>query len=183
VTPLERLRLAAALGHAVAASELRLVTPAGETIVVSAHPGADIDPCAMRRVVRAFACPDNTDHSQRVAAVEFGGSLDHLGGGVYRVAHHGIEQRWVASLLAPARIAELLDDVGLDAVPDEALHGCLKPDPELGVTLLVITANDERYLDLLDPIATQAAAAIFVEELRCAASLHPSFREASGEAS
>lgn len=170
MTPLERLRLAAALGHAVPASELRLHTPAGETIIVSAHPAADIDPCAMRRVVCAFACPNNTDYSQRVAAVEIGGSLVDLGGGVFRVGRNGTEQRWVASLLTPDRIAELLDDVGLDKLPDEAMHGCLKPDPELGVTLLVITANDERYLDLLDHIASRAAAAIFVEELRCTAS-------------
>lgn len=169
VTPLERLRLAAALGHAVPASELRLHTPAGETIFVSAHPSADIEPCAMRRVVQAFACPNNTDHSGRVAAVEFGGSLTDLGGGVFRVGRNGMEQRWVASLLTPDRIAELLDDVGLDELPDDAMHACLKPDLELGVTLLVITANDERYRHLLDDIATQAAAAIFVEELRCTA--------------
>ncbi len=191
MTPLERLRLAAALGHAVPASELRLHTPAGETIIVSAHPSADIDPCAMRRVVCAFACPNNTDHSGRVAAVEFGGSLTDLGGGVFRVAHNGMEQRWVATLLTPDRLAELLDDVGLDELPDEAMHGCLKPDPELGVTLLVITANNERYLDVLDDIATKAAAAIFVEELRCTAThdalrSQPHFqsvRESSGEAS
>lgn len=191
VTPLERLQLAAALGHAVPASELRLHTPAGETIFVSAHPSADIDPCAMRRVVLAFACPNNTDHSGRVAAVEFGGSLTDLGGGLFGVGRNGMEQRWVASLLTPDRIAELLDDVGLDELPDDALHACLKPDPELGVTLLVITANDERYRHLLDDIATQAAAAIFVEELRCTAThdarrSQPHFesvRESSGEAS
>lgn len=169
MTPLERLRLAAALGYAVPASELRLHTLAGETIIVSARPVADIDPCAMRRVVCAFACPNNTDHSGRVAAVGFGGSLVDLGGGVFGVGRNGTEQRWVASLLTPERIAELLDDFGLDELPDEAMHACLKPDPELGVTLLAITANDERYRDLLDDIATQAAAAIFVEELRCAA--------------
>jgi len=169
VTPLERLRLAAALAHSVPAAALHLRTTGGDTVVVSAHPAADIDPCAMRRVVRAFAGADQPDHSARIVDVEFAGSLRAGEGGVFRVAHNGIEQRWVASLLAPQRLTELLDDVGLDRIPEHAMRGCLKPDGDLGVTLVVITASDLRYVDDLDEIAAQAAAAIFVEELRVSA--------------
>jgi len=170
MTPLEHLRLAAAVCHTIPASELHLRSSTGETIMVSAHRAADLDACALRNVVRAFACPNNPDYSERIVAIDYGGSVSDLGGGVFRVAHNGSEQRWIASLLQPERIAELLDDIGADELPDEAMNGCLKPDPDLGVTLLVITANHERHLAALDDIAAQAAAAIFVEELRYSAS-------------
>ena len=166
MTPLERLRLAAALGHTVPGAEFRLHTDRGESIVVGRHPTADIDPCAMRRVVAASACPGHRDHSQRVVDVSVGGALTDIGGGVYASRFAGCEQRWVASLLEPQCLADLLDDVGLDAVPDEAMHACIKPDSGLGVTILTIAANDARYHHALDEIAAQAAAACFVEELR-----------------
>jgi hypothetical protein len=151
----------------VPASQLRLHTVDEQTIVVGNHPSADLDACAMRRLIRASARPGGPDHAHRIARIELGGSLDDLGGGVVRVVRAGIEQRWIASLLAPHHLVELLGEVELDQVPDEAMHASVKPDPQLGVSLLVITANDPRHAHHLDALAAQAAAALFVEELRC----------------
>lgn len=181
MTPLERLRLAVSLAHCVPGSELRLLTSNDETIVVNAHPAADLDACAMRRVVRAASCPSRPDVSERVVAVAYGGSLEDLGGGVFRAVSNGREQRWIASLLRPRRIADLLGDVGLHEVPDDAMHACLKPDAELGVTLMVITADDARHAHHLDEIATRAAAAIFVDEMWCSVLHHISTVGSAGD--
>jgi hypothetical protein len=179
--PLDRLRLATALGHAVPGAQLTLHTDRGEQIVVASHPAADVDPCALRRVVIAFGHERCLDHSGKVDQVTIGGALDDLGGGVYRVLRHGIEQRWIATLLEPDVVAELL--VGLDDAAAEAMHGCLKPDCELGVTMLVVTSDDPRAGEVLDEIAQQAAALIFAEELlRAAVGLsEPGARSADAE--
>ncbi|BAN04443.1 hypothetical protein [Ilumatobacter coccineus] len=165
MTSLERLRLAVALGHAVPGAELRLRTVDDEQIVVASEPHGAISPCVMRRVAIASSWPNVPDHSAKIVDIEVGGSLEDLGGGVYRVERDGIEQRWIASTLHPDAISDLLDLVGLDTVPADAMHGCLKPDCELGVTLLVVTSTDLRYSHALDDIAAQAATSMIVEEL------------------
>lgn len=161
MTSLERLRLATALGHAVDGAELTLTTDCEERIIVSHHPAADIDPCKMRSVVAASVCPQHPDLSHRITDILIGGALVDLGGGVYSRVLHGAEQRWVASLLHVDRVAEVLHKI----VPDNALDASLKPDGELGVTLLAITATDERSQRVLDAVAAHAAAMCFVEEL------------------
>jgi hypothetical protein len=168
MTPLERLRLAVAVGHAVHGAELRVHTDAGDTVIVSTHPAASLDHCAMRGLVAASACPAKPDVSEHIVSFELTGAVVDAGGGVYRVVRHGHEQRWIPSLLHPSRLAELLDPLRLDGVTDDDLHATLKPDGQLGVTLVVLTTA-ERYVDRLDEAAERSAAAIAVEELRCAA--------------
>jgi hypothetical protein len=168
VTPLERLRLATALAHTVAGAELRLTADHGDTIVVSSHPAADLDPCKLRQVVAA-ACLRTCDIAERIAAIAVGGSLADHQGGVFRVERDGVDQRWIASLLTPDRVAELLADIGCEQVPEESMHGVVKADPQLGVSLLVITVDDPAFASELDRIAAEAAAAVFVEELCSAA--------------
>jgi hypothetical protein len=167
MTPLERLRLAVAVGHAVHGAELRLHTDSGDMFIVSTHPAASIDPCAMRGLVAASASPAKPDVSEHIVSVELTGAVVDAGGGVYRVVRQGHEQRWIPSLLHTSRLAELLDPLRLDGVTDDDLHATLKSDAQLGVTLVVLTTA-ERYVDRLDEAAEQAAAAIAVEELRCA---------------
>ena len=171
MTPLERLRIASALCHAVPGAELRVQTDSDEMIVVSHHRAADIDPCALRRVVAASACPGQPDLSERVIDVTVGGSLVDIGGGVFAVSAGGFEQRWVASLLKPQRVADLLREVGLGAVPADAMCVRLKPDSDLGVTMIAVTTVEAQYHHALDEVAAQAAATCFVEELRCAAAV------------
>lgn len=166
MTPLERLRLSTALTHAAAGAEMRLRSDCDEHIVVSHHPAADIDPCAMRRVVAASACPNNPDYSDRMFDIDVGGSLTDLGGGVFGSKLNNGEQRWLTSLLVPCVISRILDDVGVTGVPAEAMKATVKPDPDLGVTVFVISSNDPQYDASIDEVAAQAAAACFVEELR-----------------
>ena len=166
MTSLERLRLAVALAHTVRGAELHLSTDRGEQIVVSHHPAADIDPCALRRVAAASACPTQPDYSKRVVDISFGGTLIDLGGGVFSSLRDDVARRWVVTLLDPQRAADVMEDIGLEAVPESAMRASLKPDSGLGVTVLAISVNDARYHYALDEIAAQVAAAFFVEELR-----------------
>lgn len=167
VTPLQRLQLTVALAHAVPGSILRMRGRDGQTVVVADHPAADLDACAMRRVVHASARPDGPDLAPYVASIDLDGSLDDLGGGVVRVVRDGVEQRWIPSLLAPPRLVDLL--VGVGGATDDAIGACVKPDPELGVSLVVIAPEDANATRGIDALAAEAAAVIFVEELRCAA--------------
>ncbi len=93
------------------------------------------------------------------------GALQHLGGGVYRRVVDDVEQRWIATVLPPETVAELLDLCGPTGTPDDAMHACLKPDCDLAVTCVVITANSGEFRHLLDEIAANASAVILVEEL------------------
>ena len=52
-----------------------------------------------------------------------------------------------------------------EVAPGDALDASLKPDGDLGVTLLAITSIGEDSQYVLDAVAQSAAAACFVEEL------------------
>ena len=165
MTNLENLRLSTALAHVVPGATLHLSCHSGQMVNVGAHPTADLDACALRKVVIASACPDVPDYSQLVSEIKVCGSLQHIGGGVHRRVVGEVEQRWIATLLSPATVADLLDDCGPNGIPHDAMHACLKPDNDLAVTCIAITANDPKFDRLLDEVAAQAMSAFLVEEL------------------
>ncbi len=169
MTPLERLRLAVAVGHAVHGAELRFHTDEGGVVIVSSHPAAQFDHCTMRRLVAASTWPAQPDVSEHIVAIEFGGSLRDSAGGVFQVEGGGHEQRWIPSLLDANRLAKLLGPLRLEGVSDDRLHATLKPDAQLGVTLVVLTTTD-RYVGRLDEAAEYVAASIAVDELSDAVS-------------
>lgn len=169
MTPLERLRLSVAVGHAVYGAELRLTTDRGDVITVSSHSAAQLDHCSLRRLVAASTCPGRPDVSDHIVAIELTGSLSDAGGGVYRVVRQGHEQRWIPSLLHPNRLGELLTALQIDGVDNDELHATLKPDELLGVTIIVLTTA-ERFVDRLDEAAEYWAASIAVDELSYAVS-------------
>ncbi len=165
MTNLERLRLATALVHTVPGASMLLTCHSCQEVRVGAHLDADLDACAMRKVVIASGRPEVRDYSELVADITVGGTLQHIGGGVHRRVVDGVEQRWIATLLPPETVAELLDLCGTGSVPDDAMHACLKPDCDLAVTCVVITANNPQYEHAIDEIAASATSSILVEEL------------------
>lgn len=165
MTNLERLRLSTALTHVVPGATLHLDCHSGQTVDVGAHPSADLDACTLRKVVIASGCAEVPDCSELVRDIAVRGSLQHIGGGVHRRVVGEVEQRWIATLLTPATVAELLEDCGLNGVPHDAMHACLKPDSELAVTCVAITANDPKFDGLLDEVAARTMSALLVEEL------------------
>lgn len=170
MTPLERLRLAAALCHTVPGAQLHLRTDGDATVVVGPHACADIDPCAMRRVVAVSACAHQPDLSAHLTGIELGGALVDLGGGVAGSQDAGREQRWIATLLPPDRVIAILDDAGSGVIPDEALQATVRPDAGLGVTVVKISSADPRFDHALDAVVEQVAASCFIEELTMPAS-------------
>ncbi len=178
MTSLERLRLSTALAHTVPGAALHLRCRSGQELTVSCHPSADLDPCAMRKVVIASACADVPDYSQQVVGITVTGSLEHIGGGVHRravgrVEQCVVEQRWMATLLQPDIVASLLDECRVGDLPVGAMHGCVRPDGDLAVTCVAITSNGAEYDRFLDEVAAQAMSTFMVEEL-----LHAATQEA-----
>lgn len=165
MTDLERLRLSTALAHVVPGATLHLICHTGEHVNVGAHPTADLDACALRKLVVASACRNVPDYSELVREIRMCGSLQHIGGGVHRRLVGDVEQRWIATLLTPATVAELLDDCGPNGMPHDAMHACVKPDSELAVTCVAITSNDPKFDRVLDEVAARAMSAFLVEEL------------------
>jgi hypothetical protein len=161
----ESLRLSVGLVHAVPGAELRLTTTDDQVVVISTHPGADLDPCAMRRTVLASACPAKPDLSRWISAVDIGGSLKSCGAGLYRARSGLTEQRWFASLLRPERVLDLLEAVDVSAVPDDALLASVRPDPALGMSSVCISVAAPCLEKRMDEIASAAYAACLIEEL------------------
>ena len=182
MTNLERLRLGTALAHVVPGATLHLRCHSGEQVNVGAHPTADLDACALRKVVLASSCPEVPDYSELVSDIEVCGSLQHIGGGVHRRVVGDVEQRWIATLLCPVTVASLLDACGADGIPHDAMHACLKPDGELAVTCVAITANDPKFDRLLDEVAAQAMSSFLVEELLRSTRQDAPIRPADGQA-
>lgn len=166
MTPSEQLRLATAVGHTVPGAELRLRTRAGKRLGVSRYPSADLDVCALRNVVIAGTRSPCADLAGQISEIEIGGTITDAGGGIFASSLDRREQRWVATFAPPHRVVELLADLGLeDAVPEEAMHASVKPDTELGVTVVAITATGGRSPQFLDEVAATVAATFLVDEL------------------
>lgn len=165
MTPLEHLRLATALVHVAPGAELELRSRHGSAVVVGHGVYADVDPCALRSVVIASASPRQPDLGARIHALVVGGALVDHGGGIFRTATGGVEQRWVATLLPAARVASIFEGLAFDDVPDDAIDVRLRHDIDLAVTVIVITASDPRFDHRIDDVAGDVAAACFVDEL------------------
>lgn len=170
--PVAQLRLAAGLTTAVPGAELRARCSTGAELVVSDHPAADVTASTMRSVAvetwRRCRWAEDEATIPHLGDLRLGGSIDDLGGGVLRVVGpDGAEQRWLATVLPPDELVELLASVGRDLadVDDDALHARVVPDRELGVALIEITADAGIPIGLLDRAAADAAARCYVAEL------------------
>jgi hypothetical protein len=162
---LERLRLSTAMVHLVPGAAMYLRCRTGEELTVSGHPSADLGPGAMRAIVIAHARAGVWGCSDLVDEIMIAGSLQHVGAGVHRRVARGVEQRWLATLLPPETVGTMLDDCHSGDLHATGIHGCIRPDRDLGVTCVAITSrrsDDDRFLDA---VAAQAMSTLMVEEL------------------
>jgi len=159
------LRMVTALGHGVPGVTLRLRFVNDEELVVAAHRlDAHLDPCQLRAAVLVPPRPGAGRLVDDISAVEVHLGLQDLGGGLYRRGGPDGEERWFATLLGPAALGELLDRCPVD-VPDESMAAAVKPDEELGATLVCVTANHPSVSAHLDAVASWALGVCMVEEL------------------
>ncbi len=135
-------------------------------MVVGTRPDANLSPCALRSIIISAVTEERRRPLLRVADIEFGGSLEDVGGGVIRSRTPcGIEQRWVACRLTPETVLALLDDAGPDGIPADAMHARLTYDHDLAVSVLSITAERREFEGRLDAVAADVAASCFAAEL------------------
>ncbi len=165
----DQVRLAAAVAHAVIGSELRLRCTAGDVLVVSRHPAADLSPGAFRQLVAATTgagAPIGHGVSLRVDEMDVGGSIGRVGGGVLRSrTPSGHEVRWVASTLEWNSVRRLVDAFGEEHEVTDALEATVAPDELLGVTLVRLTATTGPAAVEIDRVAAALSGSLLVEEL------------------
>jgi hypothetical protein len=159
VIPFDALRRAVALAHRIEGAELLLRRTDGRLLTSSRRPGADLDPCELRRALLLGACGAGPTLHEHLDGLEVGGSLTARGGGVFE--HHDRAERWTSTVLSPDAARVLLaahPGLAVHADADISLHG----DPSLGVTLV-------RMVDAgrvtLDDLAVGVAAAVTVADL------------------
>lgn len=164
----QQLRLAAGLAHVVPGAELRLRHADGRQVVVSRHPGADVDPCELRQAVAAGACPAHPDCSRWLEVDWLGGTLELRDHTVLRRHTTGREERWFATLLDADAVVGVLEGLtpdGLDEAAMQVISAGLRPDPVLEMTAVCLTTEAPCLEPHLDRIAAQAHAACLVAEI------------------
>jgi hypothetical protein len=166
----ERLVVAASLAHAAPGVVLRVQRCDGRLLTVARHCiGADLDPCQLRTALLAQPRTEPRRVLGGVVAVEVGGSVVDIGGGLYqRRSAAGADERWFATFVPERRVAELFAQCPVD-VPDASVRAVLKPDAELGVMAVQLWCAEQHLGTGLDEVASWAVAACMVEELLGAA--------------
>ncbi|MEO1058603.1 MAG: hypothetical protein AAFY28_16980 [Actinomycetota bacterium] len=159
---MERLRIAVATAHSTRGGQLRLHCSSGECVVVGTHPAADIDPCKMRQIVVAGLSRRLSQQLQQLTSIEFAGTLEDLGGGVFRVERTDMECRTFATFLAPCRLFELIAE--LPDVDDTEVEATIRPDSSLGVSVIELRAPLGQF-GMLDDVVARLAASCFAEEV------------------
>lgn len=162
MTRLEQVRLGAALVHAIPGALLSVETCWRDRVTVGRHVSCDVDPCRFRNLVAASRCPGRPDLARHVNRVELAGSVHDLGGGVLRTCtRHGVEQRWIATLLPPDVVVDWL----VDQPCGDAIEASVKPDADLGVTMVVASTADPLATGMLEELGLSLAARVAVDEL------------------
>lgn len=168
--PVAHLRLAAGLVAAVPGSELRARCGTGAELVVGEHPTADVKPSTMRSIAietwRRCRWDSENATLPNLGDLRLGGSIDDLGGGVFRVvADSGSEARWLATILSPDELVELLATFNDGQLVTDAVRARVLPDHLLGVALIELTVETSMPFGALDVIAADVAARCYVAEL------------------
>ncbi|MFQ5556487.1 MAG: hypothetical protein ACE5GB_03120 [Acidimicrobiales bacterium] len=166
---LDLLRLAVGLVHSVPGAELCLTMNDGTRRRVGTHPSADIDPCAMRRVLLAGACSTRPDPSRWIRQVHLQGSVRHEGAGIYRDLS-ATARWWTATLLGPGEVSGHLTALRAIELPDVELpdievSAAIKPDDGLGVTIVALSAPRARHDSVVRELTMAATSLFLVNEV------------------
>jgi hypothetical protein len=160
---LDRLRLAAALAHTVPDAVLALTYADGTVIAVGFGPGADLDPCSLRSLVRGAIASLGSRWADDVVGLSFAGSLSSVGGGVYRRNGEQGRECLFATTLCPYAVQRALAECEVP-IPSERIDVSVRCDAALGVSIGVLRVP-ERDVAYLEDVAVRANAACLVEEL------------------
>lgn len=160
----ERLELATALVHALPGGALVAVNDTGQKITVGRHPSADVNPCRWRSVV--------VDHIQGRVRPPFGYlSLCEIGGSLERAESGGFidnsepDRHWFAAKLPPCVAVQVLRELNLKGLPEEVVSATVRPDLELGITVVGVGIDAPCMATALDTLAADIGGALAVAEL------------------
>ena len=160
----ERLELATALVHTLPGGVLVAVNDAGRRITVGRHPSADVDPCRWRSVL--------VDRIEgRVQAPFADLSLCEIGVSLERAKSGGFidraepDRHWFAAKLPPCVAVQVLREVNLKGLSEEAVSASVRPDLELGVTVVGVGIDAPCMANALDTLAADIGGALAVAEL------------------
>jgi len=164
---LDALRELTCLAHTVGGVTLRLnrsshLADDGELLVSYACLGADLSPCQLRAALIYDDLHSPGRLSGGFATVEVVAGLAPLGGGIYQRAHPGAAtERWFVTTLAADQI-----EAAISAFPDTGgFRAVIKPDMELGVNAVCISAEADVPVIELDELTVAVLGAVLVDEL------------------
>ncbi len=163
-THLDRLRSLAALVHCSPGATLHLECNNGSVVVAGTHAGADLSPCQLRKALSASFHPAGSDIVDHIRAMSVGGTLEPAGPGLFDDRRGPIPTKRVVSLLEPTLVEDALNSIVMEEAESAHLSAHLGADALLGVTTVEISRSDEDPAELLEAMATAAAAAIMVRE-------------------
>lgn len=166
------LRLACALAHTVPGATLSLTdTSGGRLTVAFGCLGSALDPCQLRwAIVNRDRCgvPRFGDD---LLDIRLHGGLVDLGAGLYARRGPAGDERWFATLLDHAACTAVIGRCAAD--PHDATSATLRPDPDLGVTVVQIAAVHPAGAPRIDEVAFRVLAGCLVDELLLAATCEP----------
>jgi hypothetical protein len=156
---MNQLRLATALAHTIRGVTLELNGTHGDTMTVAYDRlDAALNPCQLRSAVVAEG-RSRLRLLEVVSSVRIEHGLEHLGGGLYGRG----DERWFATFLDHEDCLAIFDRCEIDIAP-ESMDVSLRPDTELGVTVVRVGTDDPALGFRLDEVGFWALAACMVEE-------------------
>jgi hypothetical protein len=161
----------------VPGTALRLTSVDGSTAIVSYRRlGAQLDPCRLRASIIAADHPTGRFVAD-VRRIDMLAGLVHVAGGLYQATSTaGTDDRWFVTHLPHEAVVSLLSDCPLaDRPATDAMEIVVKPDLELGVCAVRVSAVPPAGGLPLDELATWVLTTCLVEELLAEAAL-PSTR-------
>ncbi|MEM8708310.1 MAG: hypothetical protein AAGE98_17735 [Actinomycetota bacterium] len=160
----ERLQLATALVHTLPNAALVAADADGRSVTVGRHPSADVDPCRWRSVVADSVTGRVASGLDHLTLAEVGGSLERSPSGAI-IDRTDPSRQWFAVKLPPCVAVDVLRSIDLKGLPEEAVTASVRPDPELGVTVIGVGIDAPCMIDALDELAADVGAALAVAEL------------------
>ncbi len=161
----ERVVLAAALVHATHGSSMVVAGEDGRRLTIGRHPSADLDPCRWRAQVASAQRHPARCGLGAVRLVGVGGSLRRSGAGVWFAAGDPLARLIAAVDVDDRRLVEVLQATDLGSVPDESVTAVLRPDAQLGVSIIEVSIDAHGPRDAVDDVALRIHGALLVDRL------------------
>lgn len=159
----ERVVLATALVHSIPGGLLVVADEEHRQLTIGRHPSAEIDPCRWRAAVVRVVRRDDPGLGS-ISLVDVAGSLARLDNGSFADRNDPL-RRWLVVPLAPCAVADALRRVDLGGLPEDDVTATVRPDLELGLTLVGVAVEREEQVEELDELIGDVAGALLVAEL------------------